>query len=201
MACGGKTATAQRISLDQNEKYLITEDSKLLTSVSDATVCRAMASRAANCFFLRLFRLWEGDHSCGRKMSRKSAKGKSLLSEFTWGFQFLVMISMQIVFYDTVPSTTQGVNQNWIPVPCLFLFPCLYLMTKQNKKVKAFTCVLQMQQYFAAKLFYAISTYYIYWTVSNRFDSLPKQSLLGSFWTFLWAECMFWHPRSPGVCL
>lgn len=42
---------------------LMTEDSTLLCSASD-TVCRAMASLAAICFFFRLFRLWDGDHSC-----------------------------------------------------------------------------------------------------------------------------------------
>lgn len=41
---------------------LMTEDSTLLCSASD-TVCRAMASLAAICFFFRLFRLWDGDHS------------------------------------------------------------------------------------------------------------------------------------------
>lgn len=41
-----------------------------------------MASRAANCFFLRLFKLWEGDHSC-EKLSRKNGKDKCLLLEFT----------------------------------------------------------------------------------------------------------------------
>lgn len=63
--------------------YLMTEDSTLLCSASD-TVCRAMASLAAICFFFRLFRLWDGDHSCshtnrrlqfktGRRRKEKSA--------------------------------------------------------------------------------------------------------------------------------
>src|SRR4029434_1241052 len=43
--------------------HLMTDDSTLLCSASD-TVWRAMASRAAICFFFRLFRLWDGDHSC-----------------------------------------------------------------------------------------------------------------------------------------
>lgn len=41
----------------------MTEDSTLVCSASD-TVCRAIASLAAICFFFRLFRLWDGDHSC-----------------------------------------------------------------------------------------------------------------------------------------
>lgn len=47
--------------------YLITDDSTTLSSVSETTVWRAMASRVASCFFLRLFKLWEGDHSCEAK--------------------------------------------------------------------------------------------------------------------------------------
>lgn len=55
---------------------LMTEDSTLLCSVSD-TVCRAMASLAAICFFFRLFRLWDGDHSylnthIGLKLQRQT---------------------------------------------------------------------------------------------------------------------------------
>lgn len=49
--------------LELHSTHLITEDSTLLCSASD-TVCRAMASLAAICFFFRLFRLWDGDHSC-----------------------------------------------------------------------------------------------------------------------------------------
>lgn len=37
--------------------HLITDDSTTLSSVSDTTVWRAMASRVASCFFLRLFKL------------------------------------------------------------------------------------------------------------------------------------------------
>lgn len=66
----------------QEQGYLITEDSTLLTSVSDATVCLAMASLAASCFFLRLFKLWEGDHSCGKR-PKKNGKEKGLFPEFT----------------------------------------------------------------------------------------------------------------------
>lgn len=44
--------------------HLITDDSTTLCSVSETTVWRAMASRVASCFFFRLFRLCEGDHSC-----------------------------------------------------------------------------------------------------------------------------------------
>lgn len=37
--------------------YPITEDSAMLSSASETTVWRAMASRVASCFFRRLFRL------------------------------------------------------------------------------------------------------------------------------------------------
>lgn len=52
---------------------LMTEDSTLLCSASD-TVCRAMASLAAICFFFRLFRLWDGDHSCSHTNGRLQFK-------------------------------------------------------------------------------------------------------------------------------
>ena len=37
--------------------HLITDDSTTLSSVSETTVWRAMASRVASCFFLKLFKL------------------------------------------------------------------------------------------------------------------------------------------------
>lgn len=73
----------------------MTEDSTLLCSASD-TVCRAMASLAAICFFFRLFRLWDGDHSCSHKNGRllfktRGRKDKSLCSDMSfaheWCFQ------------------------------------------------------------------------------------------------------------------
>lgn len=41
----------------QGRTHLITDDSAMLSSASETTVWRAMASRVASCFFLRLFRL------------------------------------------------------------------------------------------------------------------------------------------------
>lgn len=57
------TPVSQMRQAGNGTLHLITEDSTMLSSVSETTVWRAMASRVANCFFLRLFKLWDGDHS------------------------------------------------------------------------------------------------------------------------------------------
>lgn len=64
---------------------LITEDSTLFCSASD-TVWRAMASLAAICFFFKLFKLCDGDHSwtntkiviCEEQTKTKANQDKSL---------------------------------------------------------------------------------------------------------------------------
>lgn len=58
------TRILQMTSGRKQRAHLITDDSAMLSSASETTVWRAMASRVASCFFLRLFRLWDGDHSC-----------------------------------------------------------------------------------------------------------------------------------------
>lgn len=76
--------------------HLITEDSTMLSSVSETTVWRAMASRVANCFFLRLFKLWDGDHSWEAKTGTPtSAQFTPVQQSFqnSWAFSPLLGIT------------------------------------------------------------------------------------------------------------
>lgn len=82
---------------------LMTEDSTLLCSASD-TVCRAMASLAAICFFFRLFRLWDGDHSCSHKngsllFKTRGRKDKSVCSDMSYAHEgcFQIVNEMQFI--------------------------------------------------------------------------------------------------------
>ena len=61
--------------------HLITDDSTTLSSVSETTVWRAMASRVASCFFLKLFKLWDGDHSCESKADTPTVLNSSFFQK------------------------------------------------------------------------------------------------------------------------
>lgn len=164
------TEEKQLIHTNLNHKYLITEDSTLLTSVSDATVCRAMASRAASCFFLRLFKLWEGDHSC-EKLFRKNTNIYSL--NLLGNFLSIIMISMKTVFSDTSLHPSKCRPSIRQVSPSLTKFD-----NRQGKRGKALTHMLYVT--YSYRFVHRFFLYYLnklHSTNSKKDYSLPKQSL------------------------